>query len=190
MHSLTWDKKQSDKKMLQQFVKVALSAVEIVGHNGDKFDLPWIRTRCLLHRIPMPPNFVTTDTLKVARSKFRFNSNRLNYISQFIGKGQKISTNFGLWKKIVLDNCTASLEKMVKYCKKDVKLLEEVYAEMSVHIPHKVHYGVLAGTSRGECPSCGSDELRKSVKRSTATGLIKQQYQCKTCGKYHTRSEK
>jgi len=46
IYSLTWDKKQSDKKMLQEFVSGPLAnATEIVAHNGDRFDLPWIRGR-------------------------------------------------------------------------------------------------------------------------------------------------
>jgi uncharacterized protein YprB with RNaseH-like and TPR domain len=103
VHSLTWDKNQNDKKMLEQFVKVANEADELVGHNGDRFDLPWIRTRCLLHNIPMFPNYTTVDTLKVSRSKFKFNSNKLDYIAQVLGIGKKIHTGFDLWKKIVLD---------------------------------------------------------------------------------------
>ena len=79
---LTWDKKQCDKKMLQEFIKVANTADELIGHNGDKFDLAWIRTRSLLHKIDMFPTYKTVDTLKISRSKFRFNSNRLNYIAQ------------------------------------------------------------------------------------------------------------
>jgi DNA polymerase elongation subunit (family B) len=47
--SLTWDKKQSDKAMIKAFLKVMAQADEIVAHNGDKFDLKWLRTRALLH---------------------------------------------------------------------------------------------------------------------------------------------
>ena len=101
MFSLQWDSKQCDKKMLEKFIEVADSATELVGQNGEKFDLPWIRTRCLLHKIPMFPKYTTIDTLKVARSKFRFNSNRLNYIADFLGLGQKIKTEFNLWKDIL-----------------------------------------------------------------------------------------
>jgi len=102
VEGLYWDSKQNDKKMLEKFIQVANTATELVGHNGDKFDLAWIRTRCLFHGIPMFPNYITIDTLKIARSKFRFNSNRLNYIADFLGIGQKIKTEFNLWKDILL----------------------------------------------------------------------------------------
>src|SRR6478609_9084031 len=42
---LRWDRDQDDRSMLEEFVSVANDADEIVGHYGDHFDWPWIRTR-------------------------------------------------------------------------------------------------------------------------------------------------
>lgn len=190
IYSLNWDSKQCDKKMLQKFIEVANLSDEMVGHNGDKFDLSWIRTRCLFHRISMFPTYTTIDTLKVARSKFRFNSNRLNYIADYLGMGQKIKTDFGMWKAISLDNCKKSMEKMIKYCKKDVKLLEDVFLVLRSHMAPKTHYGVVFGGDRGSCPECGSDELVRRGTRATATGLRKVQLQCKVCNLTHTKTDK
>lgn len=187
---LTWDSKQCDKKMLQKFIDIANTADEMVGHNGDRFDLAWIRTRCLFHRINMFPTYTTIDTLKVSRNKFRFNSNKLDYIAKYLGMGEKIKTEFGLWKAIVLHKDKAAMDKMVKYCQQDVKLLEKVYKELSIHILSKVHYGVIFGADRGSCPECGSDEIVRRCNRVTASGVKKIQYQCNTCHKYHTKSDK
>ena len=112
VYSLQWDSKQNDKTMLTKFIEVANLATEMVGHNGDKFDLAWIRTRCLFHHIPMFPKYLTIDTLKVARQKFRFNSNRLNYIADFLGLGQKIKTEYSLWKDILLHKDKVAMEKI------------------------------------------------------------------------------
>ncbi len=189
-YSINWNAKQCDKKMLEQFVEVASVADELVGHNGDKFDLAWIRTRCLLHRIPMFPTYTTIDTLKVARQKFRFNSNKLDYIAKFLGMKGKIKTEYSLWKDIVLNNDKAAMEKMIKYCKFDVVLLEKVFNELRGHIEPKTHYGVIFGQDRGSCPECGSDELKILRRRTTATGLRKIQYQCATCNKHCTKTDK
>lgn len=189
-HSLNWDSKQNDKKMLQEFIKVANEADELVGHNGDKFDLSWIRTRCLFHRLEMFPTYTTIDTLKVARSKFKFNSNKLNYIAKYLGIGQKIHTEYDLWKDIVLNKDKEAMDKMIKYCKMDVILLEKVHKELSLHIPAKTHYGVIFGGDRGTCPECGSDDIVRNNKRVTASGLVKVQMRCKTCGKMHTKTDK
>lgn len=190
VYSLQWDAKQSDKKMLERFIEIAGQASELVGHNGDKFDLTWIRTRCLFHGLAALPNYVTIDTLKISRNKFRFNSNRLNYIADYLGIGRKIKTEFDLWKKILLDSDKTSMEKMVKYCKKDVVLLEKVFTKLKGFVEPKFHYGVLFGQDRNSCPECGSDELVKVNSRTTATGLKKIQYKCNTCNRYHSKTDK
>ena len=189
VYSITWDKNQDDKEMLEKFVAVANQADELVGHNGDKFDLPWIRTRCLYHRIPMLPQYTTMDTLKGARSKFHFNSAKLDYIAKYLGVGGKTSTGFGLWKDIVLHNSKKALKEMVEYCKNDVVILENVYNEMSPYLPHKTHHGVLAGKEVGSCPNCGGEDMKLGKTRVSAAGVKKYQMQCQSCGKYNTVSE-
>lgn len=186
MYSLSWDTKQNDKKMLVEFLKVANEADELVGHNGDKFDLAWIRTRCLHHGVDCFPKYVTVDTLKAARSKFRFNSNRLDYIAKFLGLGQKMGTSFGLWKEIVLNKCGKSLNYMIKYCKGDVVLLEKVYDKMRNHLEVKAHHGVINEKHQYTCPECGGDHIGHIKKRITAQGYDRYQRQCLDCGKYHT----
>lgn len=188
-HSLTWDNDQDDKKMLEKFINIANKADELIGHNGDRYDLAWIRTRCLFHDIPMFPNYITIDTLKHARSKFKFNSNKLDYIGKFLGLGEKIHTSFSLWKDIVLHKDKQALKNMVIYCKGDVELLEKIYNKMSAYIPHKTHLGVLKGKGKISCPECTSTDMKLSKKRVTALGTPRIQLQCNDCGKYHTVSD-
>jgi uncharacterized protein YprB with RNaseH-like and TPR domain len=186
VHSLTWDNKQNDKSLLEKFVKIANEADELVGHNGDKYDLAWVRTRCLYHDISLFPSYTTIDTLKYARSKFKFNSNKLDYIAQFLGLGAKISTGFNLWKDIVLNSDKKAMEQMVTYCKGDVVLLEKVYNKLAPHFPEKTH----TSEDKADCPTCGSNKWSFSKRRMSAAGTTRVQMQCKKCGRYHTVSEK
>lgn len=190
VHYLTWDSKQNDKKMLEKFIKVANESDEIVGHNVRKFDMAWVRSRCLFHHIPMLPNYNTIDTLTISRSKFKFNSNKLDYIAKYLGMGKKIKTDFNLWKDILLHKDKKSMEKMVKYCKNDVIILEKIYKELSNHIDAKSHFGVIFGQDRGSCPECGSDKLRKQRDKILASGVKKIIFQCQTCGKYSQKTDK
>jgi len=121
----------------------------------------------------MFPKYTTIDTLKIARSKFRFNSNKLNYIAKFLGIGQKIHTDLDLWKNIMLNKDKAALDKMVKYCKNDVILLEKVFSHLNTHIEPKTHYGVINNNDRGSCPECGSDYLIRYLRKVSATGVKK-----------------
>ena len=187
VYSLNWDKNQDDKAMLEKFIVVANEAYELVGHNGDRFDLPWIRTRCLFHGIPCFPNYTTIDTLKQARSKFRFNSNRLDYIAQYLGVGEKSETGgFDLWKDIVLNNSQIAMKTMIDYCKNDVVILEKVFQHIKNYVPHKSHFGVLETGEKTSCPECGSEDLRHSQTRYSAAGTPRVQVQCNDCHKYHT----
>lgn len=185
VYSLQWDKNQDDKEMLAKFVKVANLSDEMVGHNGDNFDLKWIRTRCLFHDIDMMPNYTTIDTLKEARKGFRFNSNRLDYISKFIGLEGKIKTEFNLWKLITLNNDKKSLKYMVEYCKNDVTELEKVYDRLHKYIKPKTSIAQY----RCDCPNCGSEKTKIQKSRVSAAGVRLKQIQCQDCGKYFTTPE-
>jgi uncharacterized protein YprB with RNaseH-like and TPR domain len=182
VYSLTWDAKQNDRAMLKRFAKELEKADEAVGHNGDNFDIKWVRTRCLTHGIPLSPTFVTQDTLKLARSKFYFNSNRLDYIADFLGYGKKKPTGFQLWKDILLDKNKRAMKTMVDYCKHDVLLLEKVWDRFMPYVPAKSSIAEYIS----QCPECGSERTIINQRRVTAAGYKKITFVCKDCGKYHT----
>lgn len=191
VESLTWDRRHCDKKMLKAFVPILNSADESIGHNSDRFDLKWLKTRCLFHRIPMYPKYTTLDTLKIARNQFLFNSNKLDYIAKFLGFDGKMETGgFGLWKSIVLDSCGESLKTMVEYCQKDVVLLEKVYDALRTYAPHKFNYATAYGNERYDCPNCESTKIHLSKTKTLATGIIKRQMRCNGCGTYFTISDR
>ncbi len=185
---IQWDKNQCDKAMIREFVKVAKDADEIIYHNGDKFDLPWVRTRALLHGVDMFPDYRTTDTVKIARSKFKFPDNKLKTIAEYLGLPTKKRTTEDLWKDIVLHKSDSAMVKMKSYCKQDVKVLEAVYHELSKHTTSKVHHGVLMGKDRGSCPHCGGLHLQQRRTITTATGLIKVDLSCTGCGRWHRKT--
>lgn len=189
VYSLQWDN-GSDKKLIKEFVSVLLEADEIVGHNGDNFDLKWVRTRCLLHGVKSLPEFKSIDTLKIARKKFRFNSNRLDYIAKYLGMGGKINTSFDLWKNICLSNNKKSLSDMVKYCKGDVLLLEKIYNKLSGFEPAKTHAGIYVGNEKADCAHCGCEKTIISRRMVSAAGTPRLQLRCTECFKYFTVTPK
>lgn len=189
VHSLEWDR-GDDKQMLLKFIKIMNEADEICGQNSDKFDLKWVRTRCLYHGIPMFPDYSSIDTLKLAKSGFNFNSNKLDYMGKFLGLGGKLNTGgFDIWQKIIMDNCSKSMKVMVKYCKKDVSLLEQVYNKLSPYTKAKTHVGVIRGKHRCSCPECASNNTIAKGNCVTASGLKRKRLQCQDCGKYFSMSE-
>jgi len=193
VHTLTWNNKQCDKQLLKDFVKILDSADEIIAHNGDRFDIKWLRTRCLFHNIKMFPTYQSLDTLKFAKSYFMFNSNKLDYIAQFLGVGKKTEhEGLSLWKKIVFDKDPIAMAKMTEYCENDVVILEKVYRRLKNYTKHKTHYAVLAGGDKYECPECAGTHLYLNKTVTTAMGTFKRHMRCadKTCRRSFTISNK
>lgn len=155
----------------------------LIAHNGDKFDLKKFNARLIYHKLPPLPKIVTIDTLKQARNCAKFSSNRLDYLGEFLGVGGKMYNTQGLWIDILLNNSENSLKQMVKYCKRDVVLLEDVYLALRPYM--KSHPNIAEGGSLN-CPKCNSKYYTKHKTRITAQGIKKQQYQCKGCGSYFT----
>jgi predicted PolB exonuclease-like 3'-5' exonuclease len=187
---LQWDKNQDDREMLRDFTLVANEADEMVAHFGDRFDLPWFRTRCLIHRLDPIPVYKTIDTKAWAAKHFSFNSNKLDYLSKVLGHGGKEKMEFSDWFDIVVHGCPRALKKMVHYCGKDVERLEEVYHDLAPYMKPKTHAGVLAGKARWTCPRTGSTNVAYHKKRVTAAGTVSYQFQNLDDGSYFTISEK
>lgn len=187
-HHLTWND-GDDSAMLTEFAEVIKDADEMVAHNGDSFDLKWFNARNLINDLPPVPAPKTVDTLKMARKHFRLNSNKLDYLAKILFGQGKVKTDFDMWKSISLDNDPKALDRMVKYCKKDVILLEHVWNRLRDYDAPKTHAAVLAsGNSfdRWMCPHCGSDDVKKSKNRVSASGIKQHQMNCRTCGRYYS----
>jgi hypothetical protein len=181
IYSLKWDKNQCDKQMLIDFIEQANQADELIAHNGDRFDIKWIRTRCIFHRIPMFPQYKTLDTLKKAKNGFNFNSNKLDYIAQFLGVGAKVKhSGFDMWKK-VMKNDPEAMDEMVNYCEGDIIVLEDVYFTMQNYIKTNTHNGVINNNLKYSCPSCGSEHSELLKNNVTAMGTIKRLMECNDC---------
>lgn len=173
IYNITWDKNQCDKFMLEQFIEVMNEADMLVAHNGDRYDLKFIKTRALKHELSMLLDYKQFDTLKVAKKKFSFNSNKLDYISEYLGFGNKIKTEMVLWDDIIMKKCPAAMQKMIDYCDKDVLLLEKVYLKLANWEAPKFHAGVLQGKSKISSPHTGGLNLNLVKTVTTNRGTIK-----------------
>ena len=198
VHSLQWNE-GCDKELLEQFMQVALQADEIIGHNGDNFDVKIVRTRCLFNGVECPPKFDTLDTLKKARKFFKFDSNTLEYISKRLTGEGKTPMEYEDWNLICLPlipkhlgfdvelpkTYYKALKKMVKYCEVDVLKLEEVFHHIQPYIEHNHHAGVKGGYGRYSCPKCGNDSPLHNAMRMTKAGTKRHKLKCpKGCGYY------
>lgn len=173
VYNLAWDADQNDATLLERFIPIMDEADLMVAHNGDRFDLKWIRTRAMLAGIEMLPFYPQHDTLKTAKRYFNFNSNKLDYLGTLLGFGGKIDTTHELWDDIILRKDPQALKDMITYCDEDVRQLEKVYLALAKWDKPKQHVGVLNGKPTFTSPLTGSDDLELVKTRTTGGGTIK-----------------
>jgi len=171
-------KDPSDDEYVVKALHEELSTADvIIAHYGDSFDLKFFNTRAVYHGLTPLPNIITIDTCKIAKSKFLFNSNKLDYLAKFLGVGRKIETNEKLWHGCLIGD-VSSVQKMIKYNIQDVEILEGVYVRVAPFAPAKMNYNIL---NRDACPSCGKIDIVKKGFAYTRVGKY-QAYLCKSCG--------
>ena len=167
-----------DRHVIEALHKVASDADVLVAHNGDAYDVKFLKGRAIAHGLPPLPPLNTIDTKKVAKARFLFNSNRLDYLGRYLGVGKKSHTSPGLWLRVLQGDARA-VREMVAYNKQDVLLLEAVFNKLRPHIPEHVNRKLYG--SSGECPRCGSDDIRSNGIRYTAARAYRR-LQCAECG--------
>lgn len=167
-----------DKHIVKKLLELFKESDAVVAHYGDKFDIRYLLTRAIFHGFPPPPNVQQIDTHKIAKNKFLFNSNRLDYLGKFLGIGRKIKTDSSLWDGCMEGKQSAIL-KMEKYNKQDVDLLADVYEALAPysHIKQKVL------KTAPQCGNCGGRMTFQGT-RKLANGVVYSRYQCQDCGRW------
>lgn len=189
VYTLDW--RDGERKMLKEFIKIMGEADEVVAHNGDNFDIKFIRTRCLANGVLMFPTYRSLDTLKKSRGSFLFASNKLDYLGIFTGIGDKMEhEGMSMWEKVVEDRDEDALYVMKQYCERDVALLEDYYFVISPFITHNDNFAVLTGGEKWECPECASSDVKMFRTYSTPMGIIRREMKCNNCKKQYKVSNK
>lgn len=168
------------KTMLKKIHKLLEEADAVVHYNGSRFDIPTLNKEFLLHGLLPPATYKQIDLLNTARNRFRFPSNKLDYIAKSLGVGAKHEhAGHELWVKCMAGDDDA-WKVMEEYNKNDVVLLESVYEKFLPWIKNHPNRGLHGGDGHN-CPSCGSENLQRRGFSFTATQKY-QRYQCKDCG--------
>jgi DNA polymerase III epsilon subunit-like protein len=178
------DFKMDKKKLVKKLWEVFDESDIIVAHNAKQFDVKWANRAFVLYGFTPPSPYKVVDTLTESRSKFKFNSNRLNDLGKYLGIGTKVETGgFPLWKKCMAGDKKA-FKKMVEYNKNDIVLLEKVYLKLR---PYMTTHPSTNTDDNMVCPMCGSRDLIKRGFRFTTT-MKNQRWVCKDCGKWSVGS--
>jgi len=129
----------------------------LVTYNGVKFDVPHIMRTFIENGYPPPSPWIDVDLYKFVRSRYKFPSNRLGAVTDYLGLPSKLETGVSqLWKR-VLDNDEKAWAAFKRYNKQDVVATEILYRTLACWMKG-AHVGLWSG-DMSTCPSCGSTQL-------------------------------
>lgn len=157
--SVHYHESGDDFEVVDSISNLIQQADILVHQNGDRFDLPTLNTRRIKHGLtPLPPR-KTVDTLKIARSQFKFGSNRLESLAVELGLDEgKIKTDFSLWSRC-MEGDVEAFEEMIRYNKRDVEVLEKVYLALRPWDQRHPSLALYGDIEEITCPKCGSDDM-------------------------------
>lgn len=170
----------SSKRMLKGIHKLLEEADAVIHYNGNRFDIPTIQKDFLSVGLLPPSPAKQMDLLRVVKSKFRFPSNKLDYVAQALGLGKKTKhPGHELWVGC-MENDPASWELMQEYNINDVILLERLYEKLRPWIKGHANHA-LYGDESIVCPKCGGVHLKPRGFQHTLSTTF-QRYRCSDCG--------
>lgn len=151
----------------------------VIHYNGKGFDIKHLHREFLLAGLAPPAPHRDIDLLTVCRGRFKFPSNKLDYVAQALGLGKKVKhAGMELWIGCMQGD-KKSWATMKKYNIGDITLTEDLYYALRPWIKNHPHAGIFTGDPTS-CPNCGSTDLMKNGWAATNTATY-QRYRCK-CG--------
>ncbi len=177
--TLIWDN-GDDRDLLIKFKQIADKYPVLVAQNGDNFDVKVLNGRMWTEQLPAFNDVLTLDTLKFSRQNMKLTSHKLDYKLKVMGDDGKNPMEFADWVQVQQGNQKA-LNKMVKYCEKDVTGLRKVFWSLLPYTKRlPLSMSVLLHDNREGCKWCGSPKFQRNGIRPSSIGM-RQRWRCLDC---------
>lgn len=173
-----------DKQLVEEFAGVLAECDYHVTWYGDRFDKKMIQAKLIRYGLaPLAPK-PSLDLWRTARRHFNLHSNRLAVWQQYLNvQYEKTAIDFDVWRQAGMGNKTA-IKEVVRHCKLDVLVLEEVFNKMRPWIAEEPARKLFNPAELPfACISCGSTHLTKQGFKVARTRRY-QQWKCQGCGKW------
>jgi hypothetical protein len=171
-----------ERKLVESLWHILDEADIVIAHNAKRFDVKKANAKFVEYGLQEPSPYKVVDTLLIAKAKFAFTSNKLDYITKLLeGKG-KLATNMQLWIDCMNGDKTA-WQNMIEYNKVDVTELTDIYLKLRSWDSRAPNIATFYDDDKMRCVSCGSTKLVKED-MPARTGLsVFDCYRCQCCGK-------
>lgn len=179
VHFVHMHKFKNQHDFVKSLADLLNSADITIAHNGINFDDKMANTFFIRNGIDRPSPSKSIDTLRVARRKFKFPSNSLGDLGEYLGLGGKESVAYSELEDKFLEGNKKAIKLMKKYNDRDVTLLEAIYKKLLPYIDNHPNMGVYM-REEGVCAHCGSTNLNRRGEAYRVTGSVVQWF-CKDC---------
>lgn len=156
----------------------------VIAHNCQDFDVPMVNSRLAFHGFRPPSPYKIVDTLKIARQNFRFPSNKLDALGEYLKLGRKTEhTGMKLWTDCIAGDREA-WDLMGRYNIQDSDLLEKIYLVLRAWDRGHPNVAVYDRDTTMRCGVCGGEHL--TIDENIYTNLSSfTSYQCDDCGHWN-----
>jgi DNA polymerase elongation subunit (family B) len=164
----------------------------VITYNGDKFDMLHVNREFVEARMPPPRPVPTVDLYKVVKSRFKFPSNRLDYVAgELLGERKLDTGGFDLWKSFAAGDERAR-RLMARYNKRDVRITHKLYKHLRAWVKNHPFLGqpdrkIDDDGYKYECPVCAaktsSAYIRNNQRRTRC--YVVRQVCCRKCGHWY-----
>jgi uncharacterized protein YprB with RNaseH-like and TPR domain len=124
-----------DKRLMETFLEDCNDFDRFITYYGKnwRFDVPYIRTRCLVSGVEFPAygEMYVTDVFDYVKPKLKLHRNRLETVCDVLdipSKGHKLNPK--VWTMAMAGD-KKSLDYILEHCKEDVTSTELVWEKMS-----------------------------------------------------------
>ena len=165
----------NDLEVVVKLIEAINSCDVVVTFNGKKFDVKKLNTRALYWGLPpvVIPRHV--DLMQDAKRLFKFPSNSMQNISQYLGEDGKISTGGSrLWQRCAeyknYDACDSALQEMLTYNLQDIVATRDLHKRFMGWSKNTPNIATITKQVQGRdlkedtellCIHCGSNDVSK-----------------------------
>jgi hypothetical protein len=138
-------------------------ATAVIHYNGDAHDIKHLNREFLLAGLRPPSPYKNIDLLKIIRQRFKFPSNKLDYVAQRLGVGKKVKhPGYTMWKDAIYgtpEEKAAAWALFRVYNIGDIYLTDDVYVEVRPWINSHPVIHVAQDIEVPTCYGCGSTNI-------------------------------
>jgi uncharacterized protein len=155
------------------------------GYNSQGFDAKHLNAEFVEAGLTPPSPYKHLDLYRVVRANFRWPSFKLQYVSQRLDIGSKVTTGgHSLWTDCLGDDEERKRKAwalMSRYCRQDVALLPLLHERLKPWLTGAMNMAVYDPDGGNACQKCGSTNLESRGTAYTAQRAYPQ-FRCNDCG--------